>query len=360
MDKLKVLIVDDAYFMRNLLKQVFKEGGYEVIGEAKNGKEGIKLYFELNPDIVTMDIKMPELDGIETIKQIISKDPKAKILVITGQSTDGLQEQVMRLGASGFLKKPFQPAFVWTRIEDIINSRPEVLKTEKEVNEVIEETPYCEEDDFFKKELNILPEPDSKVFVLKAEEDNIDIPDGSFDKTYYDQHQLTKENAEKMEAERIQQERVEQERLERVKQERLERVERERLEMAELERIKQEQIIQQQSDKEKHQKTEEEVDRPYSIMSKYSLPKHDNEVEQEPISEKVLDSSLINEPQTTETTTTAQRGSSSEVFIRPPRQQFFQTEEIKDEVIEPILNKEGQRGTNSKGLLSKIKGLLGI
>lgn len=114
----KVLIVDDAYFMRGLIKKELIGFGCEVVGEAKNGKDAINLYKKLNPDIVTMDIHMPELDGLEAIRKIKEINPSAKILVITGDFES--EVKAFKAGATDFLRKPFQPAFLWTKIENII------------------------------------------------------------------------------------------------------------------------------------------------------------------------------------------------------------------------------------------------
>lgn len=108
--------------MRNLIKRDLKEAGYEVIGEAKNGREGIKLYFELKPDIVTMDINMPDIDGIEATRQILSKDPHAMIIVITGNNDDEKKRIIMEAGAKEYLQKPFQPAHLWNKLEKMLSS----------------------------------------------------------------------------------------------------------------------------------------------------------------------------------------------------------------------------------------------
>lgn len=99
MGKVTVLIVDDAYFMRNLIKRTLKEADYDVVGEAKNGMEGVKMYFDLRPDIVCMDINMPDISGIEATKQIMSKDPQAKVIAITGNNDDEIKRQMIEAGA---------------------------------------------------------------------------------------------------------------------------------------------------------------------------------------------------------------------------------------------------------------------
>lgn len=183
----RVLIVDDAYFMRNLLKKALKEAGYDVIGEAKNGKEGIKLYFELKPDIVTMDINMPDISGIEVTKQILSKDPHAKIIAVTGNNDDSVKQEILSAGALEYLQKPFQPAFLWSKIDKMF----EVLEETFEVEERLEEVPVSSppasvvmnesvEDSFEDVEIEVMDKPDeskSQTFVIENDMDEIEFPD---------------------------------------------------------------------------------------------------------------------------------------------------------------------------------------
>lgn len=182
----RVLIVDDAYFMRNLLKKALKEAGYDVIGEAKNGKEGIKMYFELKPDIVTMDINMPDISGIEVTKQIVSKDPHAKIIAVTGNNDDAIKREILSAGASEYLQKPFQPAFLWSKIDKMF----EVLEESFEMNMPVEETPEASpivsvvtdesvEDSFDDLEIEVMDKPDaskSQTFVIENDTDEIEFP----------------------------------------------------------------------------------------------------------------------------------------------------------------------------------------
>jgi len=89
---IRMLIVDDATFMRMMIKNIVSKNGYEVVGEAENGSEAVKLYSELKPDLVTMDITMPEMDGIESVKAIKQMDPAAKIIMCSAM---GQQAMVM-------------------------------------------------------------------------------------------------------------------------------------------------------------------------------------------------------------------------------------------------------------------------
>ncbi len=108
----KVLIVDDAAFMRMLLKDIISKAGFEVVGEASNGKEAVEKYKELQPDIVTMDITMPEMNGIEAVKEIKKVDPNARIIMVSAMGQQAMVIEAIQAGARDFIVKPFQPARV--------------------------------------------------------------------------------------------------------------------------------------------------------------------------------------------------------------------------------------------------------
>jgi len=103
-----VLVVDDAAFMRVTIKNMLEKNGYSVIGEAENGKVAIGKYHELNPDVVTMDITMPEMDGLEALKTIMQIDSKAKIIMLTAMGQQGMVKEAVVSGAKGFIVKPFK------------------------------------------------------------------------------------------------------------------------------------------------------------------------------------------------------------------------------------------------------------
>ncbi len=105
---MKVLIVDDAAFMRFTIKAMLVKNGIEVIGEAENGVTGIKKYQELKPDVVTMDITMPDLSGIEALAEIIKFDPKAKVIMLSAMGQEGMVRDAMLQGAFSFIVKPFR------------------------------------------------------------------------------------------------------------------------------------------------------------------------------------------------------------------------------------------------------------
>jgi two-component system chemotaxis response regulator CheY len=107
-----VLIVDDALFMRMMIKDILSKDGFEVVGEAENGIEAVKKYAELRPNLVTMDIVMPEMDGIEAVRNIIRIDPLAKVLMCSAMGQQPLVVEALEAGAKDFIIKPFQPAKV--------------------------------------------------------------------------------------------------------------------------------------------------------------------------------------------------------------------------------------------------------
>jgi len=111
----KVLVVDDALFMRRMLSDILKKEGIEVCGEAENGKDAIQKYQLLKPDLVTMDIVMPkieEIDGIGAVKEIIKVDPQAKIIMVSAMGQHSLVVEAIQAGAKDFVTKPFQPSRV--------------------------------------------------------------------------------------------------------------------------------------------------------------------------------------------------------------------------------------------------------
>lgn len=117
----KVLIVDDAAFMRMMIKNIITKHGYEVVGEAENGKQAVALYSELKPDLVTMDITMPEMDGIESVKAIRSLDQNANIIMISAMGQQAMVMDAIQAGAKDFIVKPFQQERVLQAIERVLN-----------------------------------------------------------------------------------------------------------------------------------------------------------------------------------------------------------------------------------------------
>ncbi len=105
----RVLIVDDAKFMRTLVKDALVAAGHEIAGEAENGNEAVELYKKLRPDLVTMDITMREKDGIEAAGEILGTDPSARIIMVTALGQETLLTKAIKLGVRDFVVKPFPP-----------------------------------------------------------------------------------------------------------------------------------------------------------------------------------------------------------------------------------------------------------
>jgi two-component system chemotaxis response regulator CheY len=120
----KILIVDDAIFMRRMLGDILKEGGYEVVAEAGNGKEGVDQFARSKPDIVTMDIIMPVMGGIDAVKEIVKKDPSAKILIVSAMGQQQLVVEAIQAGAKDFIVKPFEPSRVITAVDRLLGDKP--------------------------------------------------------------------------------------------------------------------------------------------------------------------------------------------------------------------------------------------
>ena len=104
----KVLIVDDAAFMRLALKTMLEKNGFEVVGQAENGAMGVEKYKECAPDIVTMDITMPEMSGIEALKEIKQYDPRARVVIVSAMGQECLIKEAILSGAKYFIVKPFK------------------------------------------------------------------------------------------------------------------------------------------------------------------------------------------------------------------------------------------------------------
>ena len=104
----RVLVVDDAAFMRMMVKDILSKNGYEVVGEAENGMKAVEKFNELRPDLVTMDITMPEMDGISAVKAIRKIDPKAKIVMCSAMRQQAMVIEAIQAGARDFIVKPFQ------------------------------------------------------------------------------------------------------------------------------------------------------------------------------------------------------------------------------------------------------------
>ena len=117
----RILIVDDAMFMRVTLRNILTKEGHEVVGEAENGEEAVAKYEELRPDVVTMDITMPKMDGIAAVKVIMESHPDAKIIMCTAMGQKNMVLEAIQAGAKDFIVKPFQPYRVTEGIAKVVS-----------------------------------------------------------------------------------------------------------------------------------------------------------------------------------------------------------------------------------------------
>ena len=118
---IRVLIVDDAMFMRSMIKDILTNSGkFEIIGEASNGQEAIETFKKRQPDVVTMDIVMPVMDGIEATKEILKIHPSAKIVMVSALGQEPLVIESIAAGARDFIVKPFSPEKVLKVLEQVV------------------------------------------------------------------------------------------------------------------------------------------------------------------------------------------------------------------------------------------------
>jgi two-component system chemotaxis response regulator CheY len=115
-----VLVCDDAIFMRTMISDILTQAGYEVVGEAESGAQAVQKYRELKPDLVTMDIVMPEMSGIEAVREICREDPDAKILMCSAMGQQALVVEAIQAGAKDFVVKPFQPSRVLEAVQRLL------------------------------------------------------------------------------------------------------------------------------------------------------------------------------------------------------------------------------------------------
>jgi two-component system chemotaxis response regulator CheY len=116
----KVLIVDDAAFMRMMIKDILVNNGFEVIGEANNGLKAVEMYKKERPDVVTMDITMPDMDGIAAVKEIRKIDPSAKIIMCSALGQQAMVMEAIQSGARDFIVKPFQQDRILEAVKKVL------------------------------------------------------------------------------------------------------------------------------------------------------------------------------------------------------------------------------------------------
>ena len=116
----RVLICDDAAFMRMMIKDILTKNGYEIAGEAENGAIAVEKYSELQPDLVLMDITMPEMDGIQSLKKIRANDGNANVIMCSAMGQQAMVIEAIQSGAKDFIVKPFQPDRVLEAVKKVI------------------------------------------------------------------------------------------------------------------------------------------------------------------------------------------------------------------------------------------------
>ncbi len=115
-----VLICDDAIFMRTMVGDILQQAGFEVVGEAETGKDAVEKYKQLRPDLVTMDIVMPDMGGIDAVRAITEFDPNAKVLMCSAMGQQALVVEAIQAGAKDFVVKPFQPSRVLEAVQRVL------------------------------------------------------------------------------------------------------------------------------------------------------------------------------------------------------------------------------------------------
>ncbi len=115
-----ILVVDDAIFMRSMIRDIFAHGPFVIAGEAENGTEAVRLYRQLRPDLTTMDIVMPQMDGISALREIIRIDPAAKVVMCSALGQEALIAEAIEAGARDFIVKPFQPGRVLKVVQSVL------------------------------------------------------------------------------------------------------------------------------------------------------------------------------------------------------------------------------------------------
>ncbi len=116
----RVLICDDALFMRTMLAEILEQSGFEVVGQAQTGAEAVARYRELQPDLVTMDIIMPDMGGIDAVREIMKEFPDARILMCSAMGQQALVIEAIQAGARDFVVKPFQPSRVLEAVQRVL------------------------------------------------------------------------------------------------------------------------------------------------------------------------------------------------------------------------------------------------
>ena len=118
----RVMLVDDTKFMRMMLANILKPKGYEIVAEAGDGLEAVENYKKFKPDLVTMDIVMPNMEGIDAVRHIVAEDSNARIIMVTAIGQESKVKEAIQAGAKGYLVKPFQAPQVLEEVEKVLSS----------------------------------------------------------------------------------------------------------------------------------------------------------------------------------------------------------------------------------------------
>jgi two-component system chemotaxis response regulator CheY len=121
MAKYRILVIDDARYIFKAVKLALEPQGFEIVGHAENGKIGIEMYDELKPDLVTLDVTMPVMDGIEAATELLKKEPRPKIVMMSAIADDGLRQSAREIGIKYFAPKPFTPEVLFQKILDCLS-----------------------------------------------------------------------------------------------------------------------------------------------------------------------------------------------------------------------------------------------
>jgi two-component system, chemotaxis family, chemotaxis protein CheY len=115
----RLLVVDDAMIIRELIKEAATEAGFEVVGEAANGRDAVERFGELRPDVVTLDLVMPQFNGLYALEGILAIDPSARVIVVSALEQTTILKEAFRKGASDFITKPFDKKLLVATIENV-------------------------------------------------------------------------------------------------------------------------------------------------------------------------------------------------------------------------------------------------
>lgn len=140
----KILIVDDSTVMRKNLYSIFTKNGHDVVGEAKDGVQALALHQELKPDLITMDITMPKMNGVEAVKKIINNDKNAKIVIISALNQKQMVFQALNNGAKHYVTKPIEPSKLLGVINEVLDDKMSVdeIKSNKNKESLVTKTGF--------------------------------------------------------------------------------------------------------------------------------------------------------------------------------------------------------------------------